>query len=120
MLDILFEKARDLGRLLGQTNEYQALQRAREQLANDREANRVLNRLGELEEDVARALEQGQAPPEAVREEYERLTAELQTSPVYQAFIVAQSNFDKVLVRMNDEISKGMEAGAQSRIILPS
>jgi hypothetical protein len=34
--------------------------------------------------------------------------------------VAAQSNFDKLLTRVNDEISRGMEMGAQSRIILPS
>lgn len=120
MLDTTFEKARELGRMLGQTEEYKALQRARERVSNDREVVRLLSRLGELEEDVARSLQRGEAPPEAVREEYEQVFSDLQANPVYQALVAAQSNFDRVLARVNEEIGKGMEAGAQSRIILPS
>jgi hypothetical protein len=44
----------------------------------------------------------------------------VQASPVYQQLVAAQTNFDKILRRVNEEISRGMEAGAQSRIILPS
>jgi hypothetical protein len=39
---------------------------------------------------------------------------------VYQALVAAQSNFDRVMSRINEEIARGIEAGAQSRIILPS
>jgi cell fate (sporulation/competence/biofilm development) regulator YlbF (YheA/YmcA/DUF963 family) len=120
MSELMFEKARELGRMLGQTPEHQALQRARARIADDREAVTRLNRLGELVGELARALQQGKAPPEEAAKEYEQVFAELQSSSVYQELVAGQSNFDKVLGRVNEEISKGMEAGGQSRIILPS
>jgi hypothetical protein len=39
---------------------------------------------------------------------------------VYQGLVAAQSNFDRVMGRVNEEIARGIEAGEQSRIILPS
>lgn len=118
MQDTAFEKARDLGRQLGQTDEYRALQRARERVGNDREVVDLLNRLGELEQTVSGALQRGESPTEELREEYEQVFSELQASAVYQGLVAAQSNFDRVLGQVNEEIAKGMEAGAQSRIIL--
>jgi hypothetical protein len=38
--------------------------------------------------------------------------------PGYQALAAAQSNFDRLMMRVNEEIAKGIEAGEQSRIIL--
>jgi hypothetical protein len=32
--------------------------------------------------------------------------------------VAGQSNFDRILQRVNEDISKGIEAGAASRIIL--
>lgn len=119
-MDNLTEKARELGRLLGQTEEYRALQRARERLSDDREAVKAMNRLADLEVQIGRALQQGKEPAADAQQEYERTFSELQASPIYQGYVAAQSNFDKVLARTNDEIGKGMEAGSQSRIILPS
>ena len=113
-------RAQDLGRLIGQSEEYKALSRSREALSNDKSAVGRLNRLSELEREISIALQQGAEPAEAIQQEYERLFQELQVSPLYQALAVAQSNFDKVLMRVNEEIGKGIEAGAQSRIILPS
>lgn len=120
MREIMMEKARDLGRLLGQTEEHQALERARQRLADDRELGELLNRLGGLEGDIARALQQGEAPSDEIRESYESTASRLQASPTYQALVAAQSNFDKVLAKVNEEIGEGITAAAQSRIILPS
>lgn len=120
MHEAIRDKAAELGRMLGQTDEYQALQRARERVNEDRDLPALLNRLAELESQLAHALEHGEAPPDEAREAYESAFAELQSSAVYQGLAAAQSNFDKVLTRVNEDISKGMEAGARSRIILPT
>ncbi|MBI4543745.1 MAG: YlbF family regulator [Gemmatimonadetes bacterium] len=120
MLEGALEKAQELGRLLGQTAEYQALQRARERLGNDRDLVKLANRLAELEAELLRSAESGAEPGATTRDEYERTFTELQAHPAYQALVAAQSNFEKVLARVNDQITRGMEAGAQSRIILPS
>ncbi|HSJ05218.1 MAG TPA: YlbF family regulator [Longimicrobiales bacterium] len=120
MTEGMQERARELGRLLGQSDEYKALERARKRLTEDAEAVSTMNRLDVLEREIAAALQNAQDPPDATKEEYERRFLELQATPVYQGLVAAQSNFDKVLARVNQEISHGMEAGAQSRIILPS
>ena len=54
-MEATWEKARELGRLLGQSDEYKALQRAKDRISNEREMVTHLNRLGELEVDIARA-----------------------------------------------------------------
>jgi cell fate (sporulation/competence/biofilm development) regulator YlbF (YheA/YmcA/DUF963 family) len=119
-MEATLEKARDLGRLIGQADEYKALQRAKERVSNEREMVALLNRLAELEGEIARALQQGREPEQATAEEYERAFADVQSRAAYQALVAAQANFDKVLARVNDEISRGMSTAAQSRIILPS
>lgn len=118
--DTLKERARELGRLLGQGDEYRALHRARERLSEDRPSITHLNRIAELEQSVATLLERGEEPGPELREEYERVFSELQSSPIYQGLVAAQSNFDRVLARVNEEILAGIESGARSRIILPS
>jgi cell fate (sporulation/competence/biofilm development) regulator YlbF (YheA/YmcA/DUF963 family) len=116
----MIEKARELGRLIGQAEEYKALERARERFGEDRQAVERVNKLAELESQIGQALQRNEEPTEAVRLEYERAFSELQANPSYQGMVAAQSNFDRVLTRVNEEISKGVEAGASSRIILPS
>ena len=117
-IEAISEKAKDLGRLIGQTDEYKAMERARNRFGEDKEAVARVSRLSELEQSVGQSLQQGEEPTEAIREEYEKLFSELQGSVVYQGMVAAQSNFDRILQRVNEDISKGIELGATSRIIL--
>jgi cell fate (sporulation/competence/biofilm development) regulator YlbF (YheA/YmcA/DUF963 family) len=114
------EKARELGRLIGQTDEYKALGRARERFSGDRDAVEQVNKLAKLEADISALLQRDEEPSEPVREEYESAFSILQGNAAYQGMVAAQSNFDRMLQKVNEEISKGVESGAQSRIILPS
>ncbi|MEJ2185086.1 MAG: YlbF family regulator [Gemmatimonadota bacterium] len=119
MSESMLEKAREVGRLLGQTEEYKALRRAQDRLNDDRESVERLNRLVELEQQITQDLRAGKTPAQEVQQEYEEKASDLQASPIYQGVVAAQSNFDKLMQKVNDEIGKGMQAGAQSSIILP-
>ena len=118
-VDGIQERAREIGRLLAHTDEYKALKRANEQLAENREAVSVLNRLSTLEGELSTSLRAGQEPPVEQQHEYEGAVERLQQMTAYQALVAAQSNFDRLMVRINEDIAKGIEAGEQSRIILP-
>ena len=118
-VDTIQERAREIGRLLAHTDEYKALKRANEQLADDREAVTVLNRLSTLEGELASALRSGNEPTVEEQQEYEGAVERLQQMTAYQSLVAAQSNFDRLMVRINEEIAKGIEAGEQSRIIFP-
>jgi cell fate (sporulation/competence/biofilm development) regulator YlbF (YheA/YmcA/DUF963 family) len=120
MTDGIKERAGELGRLLGQSDEYKALTRARQRLTEDQDAVARMQRLEALERDISAYLNNNMEPGDAEKAEYERVFLELQATSVYQGFVAAQSNFEKLLTRMNEEISRGIESGAQSRIILPS
>ncbi len=119
MHETMLEKAKEVGRLIGQTDEYKALRRAQQRLNEDRETVEKLNRLVQLEREFAQKLQSGEQIDEDRRSEYEEAASELQSSSVYQAVVAAQSNFDKLMGKVNDEMGKGMEAAAQSNIILP-
>lgn len=119
MNEVMLEKAKDVGRLLGQSDEYKALQRARERLNEDREAVELVNRLAELERELQGALQQGQQPDEEQQKEYEETFSRLQSGSTYQSLVAAQSNFDRVLQKVNEQIGEGIEAGGKSSIIMP-
>jgi hypothetical protein len=51
---------------------------------------------------------------------YTELTEELQTKPGFQRPISAQANFEKVMFKVNETVTKGIEEGGDSRIILSS
>ncbi|HEX6926082.1 MAG TPA: YlbF family regulator [Longimicrobiaceae bacterium] len=118
-MDQIRERAREVGRLIAQTDEYKALKRANERLSDDREAVSTINRLSELEVELTNLLRSGRQPDEEQQKEYEDLVETLQQMTVYQGVVAAQSNFDRLMERINEEIAQGIQAGDQSRIILP-
>ena len=118
-MDLIQDRAREVGRLISQTEEYKALKRANDRLSDDREAVTTINRLSELEGELANLLRSGREPGEEEQREYEQLVETLQQMTVYQGVVAAQSNFDRLMQRINEEIAQGILAGDLSRIILP-
>lgn len=119
-MDAIWEKARDVGRLLAQSDEYKALKRANTSIGDDRETVTLLNQLEKLEAQITQALQGGQEPDPTAAEEYERIGTQVQARPAYREMELARINFDKVMMRIHEEIAHGLQAGEQSRIILSS
>ena len=58
----LEEKARELGRFIGQSTEYQAVKRATDALYNDRDASTLLRQMEQLQRDAQQMIERGEQP----------------------------------------------------------
>jgi cell fate (sporulation/competence/biofilm development) regulator YlbF (YheA/YmcA/DUF963 family) len=111
------DKAKDLGRLIGQSTEYQALKRANDGLAGDKDAIGVLQRMEQLRMDAHRMMEKGERPTPEMEQELDGLLQKVQVNTTYQRLLVAQENFDKTMARVNDWILEGIERGSTSSII---
>jgi len=112
------EKAKDLGRFIGQSNEYQALKRANEALAEDKDAVALLKQMETLRLDAQKMIAGGQRPTPEMEQQLDDLLTKVQGQAVYQRLIVAQENFDKTMGKVNDWILDGIEKGAASPIIM--
>ena len=111
------ERARDLGRLIGQSQEYQAVKRANDALNGDREAVSILQKMEKIRGDAQRLIERGEEPTAEMEQELNDLLSTVQRNASYQQFIVAQENFDKTMMRVNQWILEGIKKGAASPII---
>ena len=111
------DKAVELGRLLGQTDEYKALRRAGDRLREDAEAQRQLAEVERLAVELDRAARAGRQPPKEEIDKYEQAAASIQGHPVYQSVVAAQANFEKLMTRVNERIYEGIQKGAASPII---
>lgn len=116
----MMEMAKQLGNQLARTDEYQALKRAISAADDDREMVELRNELEDLEGQIEAELRAGRQPDDDVRTEYEEKVSKLQANAAYQRLVAAQSNFDKIVRKVNETIMKGIEEGADSRIIISS
>ncbi len=112
------EKAKELGRLLGQSPEYQALKRANESLAEDAEAVGLLKEMETLRVEAQRMIARGERPTPDMEQQLDDMLTKVQGQAAYQRLIVAQENFDKTMAKVNDWILDGIEKGAASPIIV--
>jgi len=114
---VIKEKAKELGRMIGQSEEYRALRRSESTLREDKDTVARLEAIQTLASKVDQALASGQQPDQETMTTYEEAVQALETSPTGQAYVVARSNFDKLMATVNNDISEGIEAGATSNII---
>jgi cell fate (sporulation/competence/biofilm development) regulator YlbF (YheA/YmcA/DUF963 family) len=111
------DKAKDLGRLIGQSSEYQAVKRASDTLNEDKDTVVLLQKMEQLRVDAQRMMQRGERPSEEMERQLDTLLGEVQGRAAYQRLLVAQENFDKIMGRVNDWILEGIEKGATSSII---
>ncbi len=111
------EKAKDLGRLIGQSEEYRTLRRSETELREDKDTVARLESIQTLATQVDQAMAGGQQPDQEIMEKYQEAVQNLEASPSGQAYVVARANFDKLMAKVNQEISEGIDSGATSNII---
>jgi len=114
---MLEDKARELGRVIGQSPEYQAVKRSSEALNGDREAVTILQQMEKIRMDAQQMIAKGEQPTAEMEEQLDDLLTKVQSNPVYQRAISTQENFDKVMYQVNNWIMDGMKKGATSSII---
>ena len=114
---MLDEKARELGRLIGQSPEYQAVKRANEALNGDRDAVALLRQMDQLRDQAQHMIERGQNPTAEMEQQLDDLLSKVQVNSNYQRAIAAQENFDKTMLQVNNWITEGIKKGATSSII---
>jgi cell fate (sporulation/competence/biofilm development) regulator YlbF (YheA/YmcA/DUF963 family) len=110
-------KAKELGRLIGQSPEYQAVKRANDALSQDTTALGLLKQMEQLRVDAQQMIQRGERPTEQMEKDLDSLLGQVQGQMVYQRLVSAQENFDKLMARVNDWIVDGIEKGATSSII---
>jgi cell fate (sporulation/competence/biofilm development) regulator YlbF (YheA/YmcA/DUF963 family) len=78
---VIWDKAQELGRLIGQSAEYQALRRAETTLREDKETVAKLDQIQTLARRVDQVVSTGQMPDQATAEAYETAVRDLEMSP---------------------------------------
>lgn len=111
------EKAQELGRLIGQSTEYQTLRRAEKSLQEDAETRTRLEKIDQLARQIDEQVTARKVPEEATVAEYETAVRDLEVSTQGQAYVTARANYEKLMARVNQQMAAGIERGASSSII---
>ncbi len=116
--DVMLEdRAKEVGRLIGQSEEYKAVKRSSEALQQDTDVAPMLRRMESLRQDAQAMIQRGEQPGDEMEQELDQILEKVQVNAVYQHAVVAQDNFDKLMLRVNQWIAEGIKTGAASPII---
>ncbi|HEV2749495.1 MAG TPA: YlbF family regulator [Gemmatimonadales bacterium] len=111
------QKAQELGRLLGQSDEYKTLLRASDRMKEDATCRELLAEVERIAGTIEHASQEGKEPTKEQVEQYDRALQSVQGNTVYQQVVAAQANFEKMMQKVNARIYEGMKQGAASPII---
>jgi cell fate (sporulation/competence/biofilm development) regulator YlbF (YheA/YmcA/DUF963 family) len=111
------DRAQELGRQIGQSEEYKAVKRTSDALNEDREAVTLIREMERLRREAQAMIERGENPTPEMEQQLDGLLEKVQVNATYQRAIAAQDNFDKLMLRVNEWISEGIRKGAASPII---
>ena len=114
---MILDKARELGRMIGHNEDYRALRRAEQELEGAPELQEKVERLQKVAEGVENGVVEGKEPSRELQQEYEALLGEIQSDSRYQRWVAAQANFEKLMLRVHEQIADGMQKAAESPII---
>src|SRR5206468_2225736 len=81
---VIDQKASELGRLLGQSEEYKVLLRASERMKEDATCRQLLAEVERIAQDIERAAQEGREPAKDQVEKYDRALQSVQANSVYQ------------------------------------
>lgn len=116
-MTVLEDKAKELGRLIGQSAEYKAVKRSNDALNQDKDAVTLLRQMEQIRIDAQKMMERGEQPTEEMENKLDALLGQVQGRTVYQNVVASQENFEKVMARVNEWILEGIKKGATSSII---
>ena len=118
-MDMIFEKAKNLGVNLGQSDEAKSIRRAQESLSKDEDLKALLGQMQALQDQAVGMRSRGTEIPEELKKKMEAVQMKVEAKPIYQQFIAAQMNFEKLMQKVNKSIEEGMKEGGERKIIVP-
>ncbi len=104
----IFEKARELGEAIIESNEYKELKAAELRQENDEEALTLLKEYSEVRSRLASEIQKGDVSEDRIaeiREELEEAYSKMTTNDAITAYINAQRTFQAIIDQMNSIIS---------------
>lgn len=104
----IFEKARELGEAIIESEEYKALKKAELEQEQDEEAMALLKEYSELRTSLAMEIQKGDVSEDemaSIREKLEDAYEKVTTNDHITAYINAQRDFQTVLDQMNQIIT---------------
>ncbi len=111
------EKAKSLGRALGQSDTVKALARAEDGLRDDEEVKEEFEKVQKLQSELMQKAQRGEEVSDEKQQELKEAMSTLEKRSEFQQFVAAQTNFEKLMKQVNQFIQQGISEGQDSKIV---
>ncbi len=110
----VFEKAKELGNEIRQTEEYQELERTSQNVQENTEANQMIKEIQELQQQIQFAQQSGVQPSQEQVQQFNDMKAKMDANLTIQAYAKAQESFNQLMQNVNSSISEGIKPEGES------
>ena len=104
----VMDKARELGKEIRTTEEYKELERTTDNIKDDANANKMIQDIQELQQQIQFAQQSGVQPSQEQIDEFDSLKGKMDTSLTIQAYAKAQNDFSEFMQTVNNAIGEGI------------
>ena len=104
----VMDKARELGKEIRTTEEYKELERTTGNIKDDADANKMIQDIQELQQQIQFAQQSGVQPSQEQIDEFNSLKGKMDTSLTIQAYAKAQNDFSEFMQTVNNAIGEGI------------
>jgi cell fate (sporulation/competence/biofilm development) regulator YlbF (YheA/YmcA/DUF963 family) len=108
----IIKKAKELGAEIRKSDEFQELNRTSENVQGDPEANRLVEEVQKVQQQIQFSQQSGVQPSQEQIDQFNEIKGKMDTSLTIQAYAKARSNFDQLMQNVNNAIGEGIEPSA--------
>ncbi len=104
----VMDRARELGKEIRTTEEYKELERTTGNIKDDADANKMIQDIQELQQQIQFAQQSGVQPSQEQIDNFNSLKGKMDTSLTIQAYAKAQNDFSDFMQTVNNAIGEGI------------
>jgi len=109
----LFEKAKELGSKIKETQEYQELERVSNSLKEDPEAQQLIQQVQETQNSMEFSQKSGVQPEQEQVDQFNALKEQMMSNLTVRNYMKAQEDFSNFMKQVNEAISSGITGEEQ-------
>lgn len=110
---VLIEKAKELGREIKNSTEYQEMKKKEQGLSEDPQAKEILEELQQVQQQLEAAQNMGMQPGQEQMDKFNELRQQMHQNDTVSAFAQAQQELNELMKQVNDAITQGIEESSE-------
>jgi len=106
---VLMEKAKDLGKAIRNSSEFQELKKKEDILSQDPAAQEIIKNVQEVQQQLESAQRMGMPPEQEQMDKFENMRKEMHENNTLKELVTAQQDLNELMKEVNQAITDGIQ-----------